>query len=217
MRRPLRSLALAAGAAVAALLVLPGQAAGGGPTSVLIVSPTTGQTASLYHHDPDYELLTELLEPAPALVEETPMSVGPGTGHINVTWLVHDVSVWRVDRISLDSERGPLINTSGLMSISSTFDTGEPGVWHRALEPAALLALLDRLVLETPYSAENAAVPAPELPVQAVAPENDRWWWAAPALAAGVALGLVGRPHATHAVRRWRERDRGPRHQLIDV
>ncbi|HMG30645.1 MAG TPA: hypothetical protein VK585_11055 [Jiangellaceae bacterium] len=215
MRRPLRSLALAAGAAVAALLVLPGQAAGGGPTSVLIVSPTTGQTASLYHHDRDYELLTELLEPASALVEEAPMGVGPGTGQINVTWLVHDVSVWRVDRISLDRERGPLINTNA--SISSTFDPGEPGVWHRALKPAALLALLDRLVLETPYSAENAAVPAAELPVQAVTPENDRWWWAAPALAAGVALGLVGRPHATQAVRRWRDRDRGPRHQLIDV
>ncbi|MGH8774732.1 MAG: hypothetical protein ACRDWI_06005 [Jiangellaceae bacterium] len=221
MHRPLRLLALAAGAAVVAGLVLPGQASAGGPTSVLIVSPTTGETASLYYDDPEYALLHDLLDPIPTLVEKDhPASVGPGTRHINVTWLIHDVVAWRVHRIDLDATGGPLINTNGSMSASEPFDLGEPGVWHRASNPAALNGLLERLGVLNAKSGTMqpaSATVAPPAPAGTDASAGDGLWWALPALAGGLAIGLVGRPHAAAFLRRWRERDRGPVHQLIDL
>lgn len=221
MRRPLRLLALAAGAALVTGLILPGQASAGGPTSVLIVSPSTGQTASLYADDPDYALLLELLEPVPGMADNVQAGVGPGTNAITVTWLSHDVSVWRVDRILADAVLGPLIYTNDSMSAREPFDITGPGVWHRAQEPASLSYLLDRLgVLDAKNGAKPPTARAAELPAPAgpgATSDDAGWLWALPVLAGGIAIGLVGRPYVSKVARRWRERDRGPLHQLIDL
>lgn len=64
--RGLRQLAAAVGAlmtALALLLLGAPPSAAGGPTSVLLVSPTSQRTASLYATEKQYDLLVRLLAP----------------------------------------------------------------------------------------------------------------------------------------------------------
>lgn len=110
-----------------------------------------------------------------------------------------------------------MINTNG--GGAAGFDLDEQGVWHRPSDPHALKALLLRLgVWDGQPSDEalggNAAASAPAGRDGGTAMTA---LWALPVLGAGLAMGLVGRPVATAAVHRWRERDGGPRHQLIDL
>lgn len=133
--------------AVAALVLLgSGTAHAGGPTSVLIVSPENGITASAYASDNEYQLLTRALEEEPDADRGAPVDriLGPGgVAQVNVTWLIHDISVWRVDRIVLDAEMGVWINTQ-ISWNGGRVDLERPGMWHRSPHPEELLALLGR-------------------------------------------------------------------------
>lgn len=60
LRRP-AALAVALTAAIAAMLLSASGASAGGPTSVLVVSPESGQSASLYFSDKKYGPLESLL------------------------------------------------------------------------------------------------------------------------------------------------------------
>jgi hypothetical protein len=139
----------------------------GGPTSALLVAPSTGHTASIYYSDPEYDrLFTELggydVAPDPTLVQPPGSDVlAPGAAYVTVTWLIHDVSVWRIDRIFLAAD-GPLIVTQtsdemGEVSAVGMYP-GETGngsaVWHRPPDPTELQAVLAALGLLEP--AQNA-------------------------------------------------------------
>jgi hypothetical protein len=134
-------------AAMAAVVVLGyGTAFAGGPTSVLIVSPEKGMTAAAYHSDEEYDLLMRALEAQPDADRGAPedLILGPGGAwQLNVTWLIHDVAVWRVDRIVLDARKGVWINTQDTVD-GGVVDIDRPGVWHRSSHPDELLALLGR-------------------------------------------------------------------------
>jgi hypothetical protein len=199
------------------VLLAAGPAAAGGPTSVLLVSPGSGRTASLYTTDPAYSQLLSALDEAPVAERGGPSwHSDPGTSQINVTWLVHDVSVWRVDRIVLDYKGATWIETQG--SLSETIDWDKPGIWHRAKSPEVVRALVTELGLvgkapakpQPTVSVEPSAAPAAS---RAATPPNDglSGWWLVPALIIGLALGAAARPAFTHL------RDREPRQQLIDV
>jgi hypothetical protein len=144
-----------------------GWAAAGGPTSVLLVVPGEGRTASLYHGSADYEELVNLLDAhATPMGSSTPPAgadnqgasgtnedSGPG---VTVTWLMHDVAVWRVDRVYLNAKGGPLISTQTNIDGDEDF-LGQPPTWHEADDNAkALIMLLDRL------GVGNAGATAPE-------------------------------------------------------
>jgi hypothetical protein len=202
--RTVLSAAVAAGFAALAV-ALAGPAAAGGPTSVLMSVPGEGRTASLYYSDPEYAELSRLLG-----VED---AGGPGAGDsrdhmsersVTVTWLIHDVQPWRVDRIYLGGSGGPWVQTQ-VGYEGSIWDA--PTSWSRPAEPKTLLLLLERLGLEpggTPVDgalAQPVATPAPQ-PLGArrastttgtqsssTAPvgEPGTPW---PALATGFALGL---------------------------
>lgn len=218
-------------------------AVAGGPTSVLITSPESGETASLYVSDAQYEPLAKQLGgegmgelPEGQKKRPAALDSAEGSRQINVTWMVHDVYPWRVDRVY------PSADPSTVWIHTSTDTQGmEAGVWHRAKQPAALRALLTKIGVMGEKNGGGVAVPpqeetagaaaAADTPVEdqerpaasgASAGASDGWWWAIPALGAGVALGLVLRPLVGRLPRppfgRGGNRpEAGPRGQLLDV
>ncbi|MEV7684225.1 hypothetical protein AB0O64_37700 [Streptomyces sp. NPDC088341] len=216
-------------------------AVAGGPTSVLVASPESGETAALYYSDGDYEeLMRQLGAPAdpmarPTGQRERPASLDGAVGSrlINVTWMVHDVRPWRVDQLYPGAD-------PATVWIHTAFEpSSSDGVWHRAKRPAQLHALLRKLGVMGPKTGEGAA-PGAVVPSAAAGPEKDSgtesagsrssgadadsvWWWVIPGLAAGVAIGLGVRPLAARLprppFRRGGERGPGdgPRQQLLDV
>lgn len=143
-------------------LVVAGPASAGGPTSVLLVLPGTGQTASLYHVDTDYAALAGLVGAVDGSGSGT--VDGSGASHnqgqaVTLTWLAHDVHVWRVDRIYFDAAGGPWISTQTGTGESSGSVLDTAAVWHRPERGKELAALLDRLGV-SPDSATGGGVAA---------------------------------------------------------
>lgn len=237
-------------AALVALLALtwafaPGAVAGG-PTSVLLSSPESGETTALYYTDAEYEKLTALLGPAGTDGQrERPPSLDTATGTrlINVTWMIHDVQPWRVDRVyAAEGVDAVWIHTS-------TETGAEQGTWYRAGKPEELTGLLTKLGLmgaKSPSggggagyppaweqdesgaegSADGAATAAEESeqeppPVAGDPAATTGWWWSLPGLAAGAALAVALRALAGRLPRPLfggpaRLAEPGPRQQLLD-
>src|SRR4051794_23270920 len=98
-------------AVLLALTFSAGPASAGGPTSAILSVPGSGVTASLYYTDDAYDQLVRLVGASSTSAGGTDAS---GASHesgagVHVTWLIHDVQPWRVDRIYLDAEGGPWI------------------------------------------------------------------------------------------------------------
>ena len=195
----------AALALLTALLLSPalaGPAAAGGPTSVLLVVPGEGRTAALYTGQADYETLSSLVSDS-GNASDTASADDHAIGtEVTATWLIHDVSVWRVDRIYPDAPGGPWIATQ--TSYDGSGDIWSiPVQWHNATQGKALTGLLTRLGLlggsaaappadvaqpaspaavtpATPKAAEPAAAGRPSGPV-----------WGVAGLALGVALTVA--------------------------
>ena len=203
--------------ALTALLLLPlalmtaGPASAGGPTSALIVNSATGQTASLYHVDDSYGALADQVGAfAPggsAGTADQAGRPGEGTSSVTVTWLIHDVSVWRVDRVYLEAAGGPWIETQVDESGSGRL-WDNPPIWHKASDGPALAALLTSLTSDAPSAdarADAAAAAAAAAADTAVAPGQPReqradqsstsrlagWVWGLAGLALGAALMLL--------------------------
>jgi hypothetical protein len=231
MRRRRAALAVLATAVLSLLIAaFAGSAAAGGPTSVLLVVPGEGRTASLYTGSSDYDQLARLVGAFNTPTGSTTPPPGAGNGGpagtvddsgpgVTLTWLMHDVTIWRVDRVYIDAKGGPWISTQ--MSVTGGDIWAEPAVWHTASGGKALATLLDRLAV-----GPVAAVPAPnDSPATAAAgtgtssqasggqpnttsstaatrgrdtglPGPDGWIWGL----AGVVFGVV----LTRTVRRWR-------------
>ena len=155
-------------------------ASAGGPTSVLVVESDTRSAASLYYTDADYEGLASLVGAAgpSGIVGEVDRS---GTTHefgsgVTLTWLIHDVAVWRVDRIFLEAKGGPWISTQLVMNDSgSVYDS--PVTWHTAADGPKLSALLDRVGIGAGSGAsvggDAAAVTDGEAPAPAAPPQPE--------------------------------------------
>ncbi len=117
----------------------------GGPTSAFLSLTGTGKTASLYYSDAEYDELGRLVGMNESAQTFAPQSDGAdhqaGTS-VTVTWLVHDVEPWRVDRIYLDGKGGPWISTQTSMG-GSVWEA--PVVWHQPAEGKRLIHLLGEL------------------------------------------------------------------------
>lgn len=214
-----------AGLAAALVLVLAGapSAVAGGPTSVLVVSPESGHSAALHVSDKQYgELRRCLGEPGEGSREQPPgLAMSEGSRQINVTWMVHDVLPWRVDRAYPVAPGSKAGGKAGAVWIHTTTDvTSMAGTWHRAKDPARLTALFEKLgVMGAPSDDGSRAVapgaggagpdvadPAPPSAStpgagsgQAATGRADGtrgdggtdWWWAIPGAAAGAAGALL--------------------------
>ncbi|MGI3227982.1 hypothetical protein ACRJ4B_33470 [Streptomyces sp. GTA36] len=221
-------------------------AAAGGPTSVLVVSPESGQSAALYNSKEEYGELQRLLGAPDSGTRKEPPGLGVGSGRqINVTWMLHDVSPWRVDRVYPETPRTKDVWIHTAANVPESMN----GYWHRAGQPAAVRALLKKLgvlgesspgegagaIYPAPWETTEgaAAAPAPEsgpteqsgTATAAATPDDGTdWWWAIPGLATGavLALGLrpvVGRLPGVRELSRRRAsvREAGPRQELRDV
>lgn len=211
-------------------------ASAGGPTSVLVTSPGSEETASLYHSDKQYVELERLLGPVgKGTRERPPEAVSASVRLVNVTWMVHDVAPWRVDRVFLaDPGQDVWIHTTA-------HTTGSPnGLWHRAEDPIHVHKFLFGLDVmgettgtgpgsgtypapwETegtgPETDQGAAAAASETRATPATDEGTDWWWAVPGLVAGAALALALRPYVTRwpSIRR-RKDGSGPRQELLDA
>ncbi|GGN82833.1 hypothetical protein GCM10011579_070950 [Streptomyces albiflavescens] len=224
--------------AFAAVLLGAPSAMAGGPTSVLVVSPESAETTALYYSDKEYGQLMSLLgEPGSGTREEPPGQGSAGGHQLNVTWLAHDVSPWRVDRVYPDSPRSKDVwihTTTELPSMN--------GYWHKAEDPAQVRALFKKLGVmgkpspeggggifpaprQMPEDSGTASAPAEEArtttAADATTGDGTDWWWAIPGAAAGAVLTLVlrplvaGVPGARPLGRRERETE--PRQELRDV
>ncbi|MET0965486.1 MAG: hypothetical protein ABWZ02_03775 [Nakamurella sp.] len=205
-----RQLGTAITLVVLACMFWPTTALAGGPTSALLVSPGTGQTAALYTSDPEYEQLMMLLDqPATRTHPDADPAPSVAADYVTVTWLIHDVTVWRIDRIFLAGSTGePWIVTqteSGdpaatAVPLGSGMFPGEQGndsaVWHRSADPAALMALLGKLGLlsagvNTAVSDSSAAPMAAAAAVDPPARTAALWWALAGLLIGAVLMALV--------------------------
>ncbi len=208
---PIRAaLAVVAMLAVALITAVP--AAAGGPTSALLAVPGEGATASLYYTDPDYDALAGLVGVEsggigvgdPGTVDDSGRSHENGPG-VTVTWLVHDVTPWRIDRIYVGGEGAPWISTQVGAETGSVWDG--PVVWHQPDNAVALVALLDRLgvgaaardaaakgdfsgVAGAPVADSSAPVAEPEAAL-AESSAVAGIWWGLGGLAGGALLTLV--------------------------
>ncbi|MFB6722437.1 hypothetical protein ACFCV3_19830 [Kribbella sp. NPDC056345] len=124
---------------VAALTTIP--AAAGGPTSVLLSAPP--HLLAFGYDDPEYAELQKLTS-----VEGTrdvPGSEQHEVGaFVRATWLIHDMSVYRLDIIYPDAPGGPWIATT---EVSADSGAATRPTWHTATDPVALVKLLSGLKL----------------------------------------------------------------------
>lgn len=169
----------------------------GGPTSVLVGSPATRQAAALYHDEAAYRDLMRIVTGGEAVpAEEAHTQDGR---HINVTWLAHDTSVWRIDRIYLDAPGGPQVRTELELRESGSEPVrrvAEPGELHALLND---LGLLENSAPDRPASGDAAVGDRPasgDAAVDRVAatritdPGGKPWEWGIGGLVAGALLAL---------------------------
>ena len=205
MRAP-RALLVAVVTALLGVLAIafaPASSAGG-PTSVLLVDTASGRATALYTTDPRYEQLSDLMgamEPATSDGSPSALGIGtwnPGSGGITVTWLIHDVQVWRVDHVFIDGDTVAIGSASDVAGLTG-FEQKQ--AWHRPRDPAALTSLLSQLGVgprpeATPQvTTATAARPAaattavrPATPASATVPAV---WWGLAGLGVGAGLALV--------------------------
>ncbi|MEU6826756.1 hypothetical protein ABZ921_39650 [Streptomyces atriruber] len=244
--RGLCGAATGLGLATALVVLTAPQAAAGGPTSVLLVSPESTESASLYCSDKEYAELESWLAPSSSgrkPGEEPPgLDVSRGSRQINVTWMAHDVLPWRVDRVYAP-QSGKKKDADVWVHRSTDIESLN-GDWHRAAEPGRLLSLFKELGLlgkasdrGSPGIAPQSQV-TPELSGSGTGGDENRllaveggggpggtgtdWWWAIPGAGVGALAALLLRgPVAGRwaAVSAWRRRpdEPGPRQELRDL
>jgi hypothetical protein len=172
-------------------------ASAGGPTSLLITSPQNQRTSSAYIGDARYERLAEYvgMTTAAGVNQSTtggspPAGIDTQTGsEIRLTWLIHDMMVWRVDRIHL---AGDVIWIQTMQDWDREGGEIGDGIWHRATEPEKLRAALSETgVLRKPAagSADDPTAPAPS---SEPTPSTDPAEQAAVAAGGPPPSGLIG-------------------------
>jgi hypothetical protein len=200
-------LAIVAVLVVASSGVMP--AAAGGPTSVLLSAPSVPRVVAAGYEDKAYNDLTELIQSTDTAGKVDTSHQHESGEFIRATWLIHDMSVWRLDVIYPQAANGPWIATTTMDE--SGKPSGTP-VWHRSADPAKMLKLLDALGLlggkhgvsgPTNLSwndgTQTTTAPA-EQPVEQSAPASSvkaqpdaltGWRWAIPGFVLGALIAVV--------------------------
>ncbi|GAA3543203.1 hypothetical protein [Kribbella ginsengisoli] len=130
----------------------------GGPTSVLLSSPDNGKVVATGYEDKTYSELQMLLDAEPKGADDG-VEHSSGT-FVRATWLIHDMTPWRLDIIYPDAPGGPWIATT--QSDLSTGKLPDKQVWHRATDDVKLVKLLVGLGL-LHGKGHNEAVGGPTL------------------------------------------------------
>jgi hypothetical protein len=187
----LRRILLALLLALLAVGVAPPSAYAGGPTSVLMVSPNQQQARAAYHSDSVYAALTASVGEGQTGPNAPPAGLATGGGEdVRLTWLIHDMQVWRIDRIHLTSANGMWIET--VIDHSGGGRMFEvPAHWHRPADEAALTAVLSEVGLLGDSGAAPGNAPAPQTEATVPAP-GPRVPGLLVAALAGLVIGVAG-------------------------
>jgi hypothetical protein len=133
----------------------PAKAWAGGPTSVLLVSPERQRATALYHTDARYERLVEALQAyadGPGGSVHAPASVSLGSpDDVRLTWMIHDMAVWRVDRIHHTASDGIWVQTLTVDPDRSSDVFSRPGHWQRPANSADLAGVFIALDMLDAY------------------------------------------------------------------
>ncbi|MET9272438.1 hypothetical protein [Kribbella sp. NPDC003557] len=172
----------------------------GGPTSVLLSAPPS--VVAVGYEDQQYSDLQQLIQ---TTTQHDVGSEAHSVGRfVRATWLIHDMSVWRIDVIYPDAPGGPWIATEEFMGGTKP---AKP-TWHRPADPVRLLQVLGSLellegesiggpTLDDGYTAEQATPePAQTQPAQAEAAGSSPtfftgWRWIIPGVLLGAAVAVV--------------------------
>jgi hypothetical protein len=226
----MRGLRGVAGLGLVVLLALGGAlpAYGGGPTSVLVVSPVNEKAAALYATQTEYAQLQSYVDEAgrrSEVFKPDQRSPHESGDTVRLTWLIHDTSVWRTDWIYPAADGGPWIASRLVDQRGDVWE--QPVRWHTSADPKGLLALLGKLGVMTRggsadggYVIQTPPVPQPQAqsqvePQPAAAqdePVLSGWRWLIPGFVAGAAVMLL----AVQLIPIWQRRDRTPRMELIE-
>jgi hypothetical protein len=146
---------------LAALLGGLAPASAGGPTSVLLSVPGEGRTAALYYTDPAYDELARAVGAGRALDGATAAPDGHDDARVpvTVTWLIHDVTPWRVDQVYVHDDGSTWVATRMSPGGGPLGDADQ--IWHRG--GPGLARLLDGLLPDgNGYREDTAVAPAPQ-------------------------------------------------------
>lgn len=144
----------------AGLLVLAAPpASAGGPTSVLIVNHDGFRAAGALTGSRAYEDLSRALDTMnPPVGEATPPG-GFMDANIRLTWMIHDVTPWRIDAVTIDGDEVWVSTT--MTPEGGGGDQG--GTRHKAKDADLLIATLGALGIlgDTSRSTPSASNPPP--------------------------------------------------------
>ncbi len=147
--------------------VVPITAYAGGPTSALLVRLNDQRAIGLYH--------TRLRRTTGSSTRSMPTAVRPvrtrrrapsapaAPRPPELTWLIHDQQIWRIDRIYPTADDGVWVQTVSDPTGGDPFD--RPGVWHRPADPTALLAILSASSTGAPAPTGSPALTTPTTPL----------------------------------------------------
>jgi hypothetical protein len=138
----------------------------GGPTSVLLSSPDAGKVVATGYEDKTYSELQELLDTEPNGPDDKVDHAG-GV-FVRATWMIHDMTPWRLDLIYPDAPGGPWIATTQA-DLEGTGAMPDKPVWHRAADDAKLVKLLVSLGLLHRGNTDNNSIGGPTTLPQAAA------------------------------------------------
>ncbi len=191
-----RTLAVAV-LALWALIGLPGTAHAGGPTSVLITEPATGNSTALYVTSGDYADLERLLEEGSKAPASDPPT-GSGGADYNLTWMIHDVQPWRLDSLHVSADGTAFVATT---FVSDPNDFGGDASYREVAQPKELAALLDRVFSGAPSKTGTQSAidqePAAAPTAPAAAEPATRWFsltgwrWVVPGVLGGLLVGFA--------------------------
>jgi hypothetical protein len=124
-----------------------GSAYAGGPTSVLLANTGSARVHALYTTDAAYNRLFAAVGDAKVGESTEPPWVPEGVKDaVTLTWLVHDVTVWRVDRVVLTRNDGIWVGTAVDVTGEGNINT-RPSRWRRPEDDKALTAVLSAVGL----------------------------------------------------------------------
>jgi hypothetical protein len=208
----LRRILVALLLALLAVGVAPPSAYAGGPTSVLMSNPDQQRAAAAYYSDTVYDQLADGVGEGQTGPNAAPAGLAAGGGEdVRLTWLIHDVQIWRVDRIHLTSADGMWVETVVTLGEANIWDS--PAHWHRPADEATLLAALSTAGLLGDSGPAATAPPAVEVPTTETGATVPTPASPLPGLAIAALAGLVVGAAATLAGVRARQRtpaDPGP-------
>jgi hypothetical protein len=191
-------------------------AVAGGPTSVLVTVPGEGRSTSLYHTDTAYDRLWDAVGVGQDVEPADDPGGAPDRTPVTLTWLIHDVAVWRVDQVFVHDGTAYVRTQENLGGGPLSEGTS---VLHEAAPE--LMPLLDRLLpddngylketrVDSAPAPEPAGEPAAEAATGAEAVQAPSPMLVAAAGLVGLVVGLVVGVLGTRtalAVRRRREEE----------